>query len=562
MIRRQWSSAVVFVAMALVLAACASIPDSGPVRPGGPVAQIDDPLDLDFNPSPPEKGATPQRIVQGFIDAASSPKNNFAIAREYLTSSMAASWNPDESVTVDDGRNRSYDHDGNQWSADVTPVASVDSAGAYHPAASKAPIGLSYELTKESGEWRIAVAPNGVVIDDPTFRAVYAQQTLYFYSPGFGYLVPDARWFPARVAAAATRVANAVLSGPAAWLTGAVTSAFPQGTQLAIPSVTTNGGVARVDLSSEAGQADQLQLQRMQFQMEQSLGVLAKSVQLSVEGDIQQISPLSEAAKPVQDPSVDAHAIVYRGDSFGPLNGSAVGELSGLSEKVVALQPTAVTVNAGNDQAAVLSQGAAFLVRRSGDPVRVDSRPGLIAPAFDNGGWVWSVPASSPGAVQVAGASGEARPVKADWPGAVSIVALAVSRDGTRVVALLRTASGYSLQASGVVRGPGGVPTGLTQPVELAVGEGKPVSVAWTGELTVAVLSATNGDATSISEQTIGGTTTVTTGPSQGRTIVGAGGLSRYLVLTAGGALQAPSGTGWQTQADKVGAVAVQLGQP
>lgn len=549
-------------ALALVLVACASIPDSGPVRQGGPVAQVNDQLDLDFNPSPPENGATPQRIVQGFLDAASSPKNNFGIAREYLTRSMASSWNPDESVTVDDGRNRTFDHVGNRWSVDVIPVANVDSVGTYRSIASKAPVGLGYELTKENGQWRIAVAPDGVVIDDPTFRAVYSQQTLYFYSPDYSYLVPDARWFPARVAAAATRVASAVLAGPVKWLNGAVTSAFPQGTQLAVPSVTTVNGVARVDLSSEAGQADQVQLQRMQLQLEQSLGSLASSVQLSIEGNTQQIAPLNDGSAPLQDPPVDSHAIVYRGDSFGLLNGSTITDLSGLSDKVVALQPTAATVDASRDQTAVLSHGTAVLVRKTGEPVRVDSRPGLIPPALDNDGWVWSVPAAAPNALQVAGTNGQAHVVKVDWPGAIGIVGLAVSRDATRVAAVLRTATGYSVVAAGVVRGADGLPTSLTSPVELSVGDGVPTSIAWTGELAIAVIGTTTADATSISEQTIGGTSTTTAGPAGGRTIVGAGGLSRYLVLADDGTLQAPTGSGWQTQSDKVGAVAVQLGQP
>jgi hypothetical protein len=555
-------AAALAVAIALVLTACASIPDAGPVRQGGPVAQVDDPLDLDFNPSKPEKGATPQRIVQGFIDAASSPKNNFQIAREYLTSALAATWNPDESVTVDDGRNRAYDHEGDQWSVEVNPVASVDSIGAYHPVIGRAPIGLRYELVREGGEWRISVAPDGVVIDDPTFRAVYAQQTLYFYSPDFGYLVPDARWFPARVATSATRVASAVLAGPAKWLSGAVASAFPEGTQLAVPSVTTVGGVAQVDLSSEAGRADTVQLQRMQLQLEQSLGSLAQSVQLSIEGSAEQIAPLSAGAAPLQDPSVDTHPIVYRGDAFGLLSGSSVTSLSGLSDRIVALQPTAVALDAARDQAAVLSNGVAYLVRRSGDTVKADARPGLIAPAIDNDGWVWSVPGDSPSALQATGPNGEAHAIATDWPGALGMQAIAISRDGTRVVALLRTTSGYSLVAAGIVRGSGNVPTTLTQPVDLTVGSGTPLSVAWTGELSVALLNATNGDATSIIEQTIGGEQSLTTGPGGGRTIVGADGMTRYLVLTADGSLQAPTGTGWQAQTDKVGAVAVQLGQP
>lgn len=560
---RRAVAGVVAVIVLCVLAACASIPSSGPVRQGGPVAQVNDPLDLDFNPSPPEKGATQQRIVQGFIDAASSPKNNFDIARKYLTRSMSAKWNPDESVTVDDGRNRSFDHDGNQWSVSVNPVANVDSVGAYHPVASTAPVGLRYELEKQDGEWRIAVAPNGVIIDDPTFRSVYSQQPIYFFSPGYGYLVPDARWFPARVATAATRVASAILAGPAKWLNGAVTSAFPQGTQLALPSVTTAGGVARVDLSSEAGQADTAALQRMRLELEQSLGSLAQSVEISIEGNLQQIPPLSDANAPTQDPPVDSHPVVYRQNTFGLLSGSSVTELSGLSDKIVALQPTAVALNAARDEAAVLSHGATYLVRKSAtQPAKVDARPGLIAPAIDTGGWVWSVPQASPGALQVYGQDGQAHPVKTQWPSATAIVSFALSRDGTRLVALLKNGTQTNLVAAGVVRGDGGVPTGLTEPIELSAGQGAPRSVAWTGELTVAVLSDTSGDATSISEQTIGGTSTTTAGPGGGTTIVGAGGLARYLVLTSDGSLQAPTGTGWQAQTDKVGAVAVQLGQP
>ncbi|MGN7799153.1 LpqB family beta-propeller domain-containing protein [Leifsonia sp. 22587] len=547
----------------VALAACASIPDSGPVRQGGPVAQVNDPLDLDFNPSPPETGASPQRIVQGFIDAASSPKNNFQIAREYLTHSMAASWNPDESVTVDDGRNRSYEDQGSLWRVEVTPVANVDAIGTYHPVASSAPVGLNYQLLKENGEWRISVAPDGVVIDEPTFRAVYAQQTLYFYSSGYTYLVPDARWFPARVASAATRVASSLLAGPAPWLSGAVSTSFPKGTQLAVPSVTTVGGVARVDLSSEAGQADPAQLQRMQYQLEQSLGTLAQSVQLSIEGNVQQVPSLSAAAAPVRNPSVDAHAYVVHGDAFGPLNGDTVTGLSGLSEKVAALRPTAVTLSASHDQAAVLSATGVFSVRKTGDPVRVDARPGLIGPSLDTDGWVWSVPGSSPNAIQAAAPNGgDAHAVAASWPNASSILSLAVSRDGTRIAALVRTPTGYSLMAAGILRGNGGSPASLTVPVELAAFVDGVQSAAWTSDLTIAVLSTTTGQATSIAQQTVGGEQTTTSGPASGRTIVGAAGLAPYVVLSADGTLLAPTGNGWQAQLDKVGALAVQQGQP
>ncbi|MEO7017993.1 MAG: GerMN domain-containing protein [Leifsonia sp.] len=566
MIRRKRLARIltagVVAALLASLAACASIPNGGPVRQGAPIAQVNDPLNLDFNPSPPEKGASPQRIVQGFIDAASSPKNGFNIAREYLTAAMSASWNPDESVTVDDGRNRTLTSDGSQWTLEVSPVATVDGTGAYHPAATNAPVTLRYELRQENNEWRIAVAPNGVVIDEPTFRAVYSQQALYFFSPDFASVVPDARWFPTRVASAATRITKAVLAGPSKWLSGAVSSAFPAGTELAVPAVTTQGGSAHVDLSSEAGRADSVALERMQLQLQLSLGSLAQSVQLSIEGNVQQVSSLSAANTPTQDPPVDSHPIVYRSGAFGLLTGTTVTDISGLSDRIVPLQPTSVALDATRDEAAVLSQRSVFLVRKGADAVKVDSRPGLIAPAIDNSGWVWSVPATSPGAMIAVGPDGAMHPVKTTWPTATQIVSFAVSRDGTRLVAVLLSGSTYSVVAVGVVRGANGLPTALGEPVELALGPGTPGSVAWTSELGVVVLSATTGDGTSISEQPIGGELTTTAGPAGGTTIVGASGLSRYLILTVDGALQAPTGTGWQAQTDKVGAVAVQLGQP
>ncbi|WP_345763861.1 LpqB family beta-propeller domain-containing protein [Diaminobutyricibacter sp. McL0608] len=558
----------VVAAFAAALAGCASIPDDGPVRQGAPIAQRNDPLDLDFNPSPPATGATQDQIVHGFIDAASSPKNDFQIAREYLTASMSSSWNPNESVTVDQGTGRLYNQLANgsssaRWQVDVTPVANVDSVGAYHGVSSSTPISLRYDLVKVNGEWRISVAPNGVVIDDPTFRAVYAPQTLYFYNASFTYLVPDLRWFPSRVGNAATRVTNAVLAGPAKWLVGAVTSAFPPGTQLALPSVTISNGRADVDLSSQAGQADALTLQRMKYQLEQSLGSIVSSVQLSIEGTTQSVAGLSAANAPIQDPQVDNHALAYRNGQFGLLSATTVEDIPGISTKVASLHPTSASLTANHDTAVVLSQGHVYVVRKAdAAPLRVDARAGLIAPAVDNYGYAWSVPADKPGALVGIGSDAVQKAIKTNWPNATRIVSLQVSRDGTRVIAVLLSGSTYSLVASGIVRGQDNLPTSLTEPIELGFGPGKPLSATWIDQLNVAVLSNTGQDGTAIALQQIGGTLSSTTGPASGATIVGAAGLSSYLVLTSDGSLQAPTGTGWQAQADKVGALGTQLGQP
>ena len=560
--------AALLTALAAALAGCASIPDSGPVRQGAPIAQRNDALDLDFNPSPPAKGATQDQIVHGFIDAASSPKNDFTVARQYLTAAMSSSWNPNESVTVDQGTGRLYNQlsDGSasaRWQVDVTPVANVDSVGAYRGVSSSAPVSLRYDLVKVDGEWRISVAPNGVVIDDPTFRAVYAPQTLYFYNASFTSLVPDLRWFPSRVGNAATRVTNAVLAGPAKWLVGAVVSAFPPGTQLALPSVTISNGRADVDLSSQAGQADALTLQRMKFQLQQSLGSIVQSVQLSIEGTTQSVSDLSAANAPIQDPQVDNHALVYRGGQFGLLTASGIEDIPGISTKVAALHPTSVSLTANHDTAVALAQGHVYIVRKAqGAAQRVDARAGLIAPALDNYGYAWSVPGDRPGALVAIGADGVQKSIKTNWPNATHIASLAVSRDGTRVIAVLQSGATYSLVAAGVVRTQDNVPASLTDPIELGMGAGRPLAATWIDQLNVAMLSNTGEDNTAIALQQIGGTLSSTGGPASGFTIVGAAGLSSYLVLTSDGSLQAPTGTGWQAQTDKLGALGTQLGQP
>ncbi|HKH07639.1 MAG TPA: hypothetical protein VKA62_01720, partial [Agromyces sp.] len=89
-------SALVLVA---TLAGCASIPTSGGVQQGP--ARQDQQVDLDVLVDGPQKGATQAQILQGFIDAAASPRNNYQVAREFLTDALAAEWQADAGGTVD-----------------------------------------------------------------------------------------------------------------------------------------------------------------------------------------------------------------------------------------------------------------------------------------------------------------------------------------------------------------------------------------------------------------------------------------------------------------------------
>src|SRR5690606_30441567 len=116
------------------------------------------------------------------------------------------------------------------------------------------------------------------------FEAIFGQHVLFFLDPTSTYLVPDLRWFPSG-STAATRIVSALLVGPPEWLQGAVTTAFPDGTQLTSPKrVAVSGTVAHVDLTVEALATTAAQRQLMRLQLESSLGKVASisSVDITV----------------------------------------------------------------------------------------------------------------------------------------------------------------------------------------------------------------------------------------------------------------------------------------
>jgi hypothetical protein len=82
--------AAAFAAAVLVaaLAGCASIPTSGAVNAGDPRPR-EESVDLEVLPRGPQTGQTQQQILDGFIEAAASPRGNYEIAREYLTPAFA-----------------------------------------------------------------------------------------------------------------------------------------------------------------------------------------------------------------------------------------------------------------------------------------------------------------------------------------------------------------------------------------------------------------------------------------------------------------------------------------
>ncbi|MDQ0895453.1 LpqB family beta-propeller domain-containing protein [Agromyces ramosus] len=551
------AAVAVLVTLAALLAGCAAIPSSGSVN-AGKQPGLEEPPELDAIVAGPEKGYTQEQILQGFLDAAASSRDNYQIAQRYLTPAFADEWAAGlPAATIDSPSDRDLEPvDDTTWQVEATPVASLTAAGQYDVQDSSAPIALTYGFEQVEGEWRISLAPPGLLIDETTFSQVFRQHSLYFFDPEYEYLVPDLRWFAGRDSVQ-TSIVNALIAGPVDWLEPGVVSAFPEGVQLDPASVPVAGREASVNLAGAAFD-DLVSVQRMHLQLEASLGSVRsiENVALSLGGARQDVPDL--ASPPVLNPPVDRRPVVFDGEAFGHLatSGEGIEPIPGLSPQIAELAPTGVALGPAGESAAVRSAGGVSLVRVDEEPKALDPRSNLVVPAIDVHGGVWSVPADSPGELVWYPSEGEAKPMGAPWSG-TSIAALEVSRDGTRIAAILGDGARTHFMAVAVERDADGVPVALgTVTLRLADIAGTPLDVAWLDSSTVASLTALPGGGTRVITQDLGGRSDITQGPEGGEALDGGNGDVR--VLTSADELYARSGVGWQVRASGIRLVAAQ----
>jgi hypothetical protein len=554
--RKALAVASVALATAL-LAGCAGIPSSGSVH-AGRQQSLADSLELELLASGPQKDADQATILRGFIDAATDARNNYQVAREFLTPAFADEWRADASATIDvlaerDVRTISPA----KMRVDVVPTASLGANGEYQLAASQTPIPLDYDFEQIDGQWRISNAPPGILVESTNFTRVFRSHTLVFLDPTEQYAVPDIRWFAGREIVQ-TKVVRALLEGPAEWLRPGVVSAFPEEARLEADAVPVTGGVATVELAGVSAEGTR-DVQLMEYQLRTSLqGVRSVTdVELSLNDAVQDVPTAS--VEPVLNPRVSSRPVVFDGATLGHLqaSGEQVVPLAGISPQVVALAPTGAAVGPGGDSVAVRNADGVHLVREGEDPIPLDPRDGLIVPAMDRYDVIWSVPAARPDELVAIGPDGASVQLAVPWTGS-SIAALEVSRDGTRVIAMLAEGARTRFLVAAVERDEAGLPVALgAETLELAHIDGIPLSATWLDDHTVASLTAT-GEGTQVISQTVGGLDSPRAGPEDGVQVVGGNSMRDLRVRTAGGNLDTQSGLGWQVQAQGIRFVAVQ----
>lgn len=559
----------VVAAFTVVLTACSGLPTSGEVNAGYALDEVDLPPDISQIAARPLPGAGAEEIVEGFLDAALTPTDSWAIAREFLSPELAKTWRPSTSVTIDAGAatrefSTGIDHaDDAAKSGDVRvlldQVARVDEAGSYAESPGDTSL-ASFEVARnDDGEWRITAAADGIVLDAEAFTQVYRRYSLQYYDQSWTHLVPDIRWYPRRQQVATT-LTQALLSGaPSAWLTSAVRSAFSSDVQLARDSVPVSPDkVATVELTPPALSLDATDLSRMRTQLEETLRVAGVSeVRLLVNG-----RDLNAGRATVEAVSAESGPIVLTASEFGTYVGDEVTPYDGITAEIVELAAsvTAVDVMADNSRAAVqLDTGAVYTVAE-GRVDQLDARAGLIEPSMDLYDYTWSVPAAQPQALTAWQPDVTPVNVASAFPDASSISHIRVAPDGVRLAAVVTIGGQRWIGLAAVVRDENQAPVELGPMHMVAQLDRDALDMSWVGEDTLSVLIDADGNRAVLS-QDIGGPAIFAAAPTGAQSLSGGTNSAAVSILNDAGVLFAQRGTTWQMGLSDVLVLGTRAGQ-
>jgi hypothetical protein len=489
---------------ALALTGCAKLPTDSEVKVGSDIQSGLTADYLYYSPSGPDEAATQQEIINGFINAATGPQNDYQVAREYLSRDLAAKWNPSAELLVGDSRPVIEVMGSTEATVTFKAVARVDELGRYQELAPSISRILKYSMIEEDGQWRINQAPDSIVLVRPVFEVLFRSYSLYFYDNQDRYLVPDSRWFATRISTG-TRLVSALLAGPDYWLTDAVNSAFPTGTQLALDSVTVDAGTAIVDLDASVNSTTVAQRQRMLVQLTATLTQLPNvfSVQIKIDGVLQNIVNLPYQVSLAKNPD----PIVLTSDGFRQLSTSAV-PMKRASEAAKDWQATEFGINNQQTLLALTGPQGIAVTRLTGansELTAIDYRGDLLAPVIDPQGLIWCQGASADSPLTAYDSTGKQVFSTLGWLSQANHVAFSISREGSRVAFLLNYEGQFRLYVAAIVRDEKGNPVAISVPVRMAKSELLTGSVSWIDETTVASISRSSGSITSPVYLQVGG---------------------------------------------------------
>ncbi|HSA49878.1 MAG TPA: LpqB family beta-propeller domain-containing protein [Yinghuangia sp.] len=416
------------VVLALLAAACASMPSSGKVQdvPRDEAAGAADEQQVRVFGVPPQPGWEPSSVVEGFLEAVTSDEADYQTARQYLTPDASATWNPKGGIKVLENAPLVETGQPQQTTSDTpatvvrvtgTQVADVDEDNVFTP--SPTTVSDAFVLRKNNdGQWRIAELPNGLVLSLAEFQRIFTSVNMYWYAvpdPGTErILVPDPIYLRTRDALA-TRLVEELLHGPTQWLAPAVRSSFPPRTTLLDRTVTIDdGGNVSLRLSDEAKEVPRSVCEEMAAQVAYALDQISNvdSVELAAHRGSALCSVRMEQAEEYDPTRLGPSDLVAYYRSSNSIYRLAAGEAPGaLGEGPVAgrfgdgsLPVNAFAVDRERRRIAAIDQSEANVYVGGLDSTAEPDKRATAAPGhhftsltWDGRGGLWALEVSNPG---------------------------------------------------------------------------------------------------------------------------------------------------------------------
>ncbi len=543
-----------------LLASCSWIPTSGEPRKGRDLRLNRDDAALRVIGQEPVRGAGPVDVVSGFLQASADFVDDNEAARRFLAPDARSEWSPAKGTSIYDlaagfsvrrisrGRVR----------LQASEVGRIDAEGRYLRSPAGTTVTRTFRMARVSGEWRISKLDDGLVLNERVIPVTYRQVNLYFLAPSRSVLVPDQVFLPALPGLASKLVAR-LLSSPTTPLRGAVTTGFPQGSELSVSSVPVRDGVAEVNLDASVLRADARARRQLSAQLVWTLKQLpeVQAIRILVEGEGLGVPGYGGEqpadAWPGFDPagiSSTSAAFAVRDGRVGQLVNSEFSFVGGAAgAEGAALRTPAVSADFAR-LAAVSADGGTLVTGRLGSPsaLRPVLRGGdLSAPSWDPDGGLWVVDRAD-GRVWTT-LAGNDEPIAVDLPRLPGnrVSTLRVSRDGARVALIVTDGVASRLMVGAIVRQPDEPSVRLN-----ALGEVLPElqgvrDVSWSDATTVAVLGALDEEPVGPLLTDVSGYAVTPIVPLRELATVTAAPPSRPVVAgTAGGRLQQYTfGAGW-----------------
>ncbi len=235
-------------------------------------------------------------------------------------------------------------------------------------------------------------------------------------------------------------------------------------------------------------------------------------VQMTVEG-----TPITATEVPVRVTRVDpSPAVLTSIGLFGSLTGDTVEPIDASPTPSSRLAPSSIELEADRSLAAIRTQQGS-VASALADGARSSSMMSWPhRPSIDAEGAIWSVPAAAPTQMRAITAEGVPRDVGNAWPDAAEITAMQISRDGTRIAAVVTVSGVREVWVAGIQRTNGDIDLG--PPHVLSFSQPGAFDLAWLDDTTIGVLSSVDGVST-LHELGVGGRGTDSVAPEGTRTL-------------------------------------------